>query len=399
MGRIITQKRGDYWEYKFEVAKIDDSRKRVSKSGFKTKEQALAAGSKAQAEYNDAGLSFTPSEIGFSDFLDHWVESYCLINLKTSTVANYKKKIRLHIKPALGSYKLKALTPPVMQRFINKMAKANYSRTTLAVIKGILTGSLSYAVMQEMIRYSPMNNVSLPSPRNETLKPRTAPHVFIPKNRIDQIFDRFPEETSTHIPLMLGYKAGLRLGEAFGCTWDSVSFENSTIRVGRQVQWDEKLKVWYFSAPKYESYRTIDLAKQCMELLRREKERQDVARLYYGQRYTLIYVNEDNHLNTNGDGEPVELVCIRENGEFVIPRSMQHTSSIIHHRLDYPEFDFHSLRHTHATMLAENDAPPKYLQKRMGHKTLEVTMRFYLHLTEKMEVKGANVLQTMFGDD
>ena len=55
--------------------------------------------------------------------------------------------------------------------------------------------------------------------------------------------------------------------------------------------------------------------------------------------------------------------------------------------------------HTHATMLAENDAPPKYLQKRMGHKTLEVTMRFYLHLTEKMEVKGANVLQTMFGDD
>jgi len=47
-------------------------------------------------------------------------------------------------------------------------------------------------------------------------------------------------------------------------------------------------------------------------------------------------------------------------------------------------------------MLAENDAPPKYLQKRMGYKTLDVTMKFYLHLTQRMEEKGLNILETMY---
>ena len=70
--------------------------------------------------------------------------------------------------------------------------------------------------------------------------------------------------------------------------------------------------------------------------------------------------------------------------------------SVIHHELNYPEFDFHSLRHTHATMLAENDVPPKYLQQRMGHKNLEVTMKFYLYLTETMQEKGSDILQRMY---
>jgi len=90
------------------------------------------------------------------------------------------------------------------------------------------------------------------------------------------------------------------------------------------------------------------------------------------------------------------LINVRENGEFIIPRTMQHTSGVIHNKLNYPEFDFHSLRNTHATMLAENDAPPKYLQYRMGHKNLEITMRFYLHLTDKMKEKGSGVLQKVF---
>jgi len=72
--------------------------------------------------------------------------------------------------------------------FINKMAKQNYSRNTLSVIKGILTGSLRYAVQKNLIRNSPMTNVTLPSPRSEKLKPRSEPHVYIPPERIDEIF-------------------------------------------------------------------------------------------------------------------------------------------------------------------------------------------------------------------
>ncbi|MDR1464878.1 MAG: tyrosine-type recombinase/integrase [Oscillospiraceae bacterium] len=131
-------------------------------------------------------------------------------------------------------------------------------------------------------------------------------------------------------------------------------------------------------------------------MLTREKERQEKAKAYYTEHYMIIYANNLRQLNTVGDGEPVHPIAVRENGEYVIPRSMQHTSSIVHGPLNFPQFDFHSLRHTHATMSAENDAPPKYLQDRMGHKNLEITMKFYLHLTEKMKEKGAGVLRKMY---
>ena len=118
------------------------------------------------------------------------METYCKANLKQVTITNYEKKLRLHIKPELGIYKLKALTTPVLQKFINQKAQQNYSRITLSVIKGILSGSLNYAVKQNMIRYSPMVNVTLPSPRNEQFNPRTAPHVYIPLDRIQQIYSQ-----------------------------------------------------------------------------------------------------------------------------------------------------------------------------------------------------------------
>ena len=396
MGHIYTRKRNKTWEYSFELAKIDQKRQRVCKGGFKTKADALAAGTKAVADYNEAGMNFTPSELSFSDFLDLWMETYCSLNMKEVTLINYKKKVKLHIKPALGMYKLKALSPVALQDFINKKAKQNYSRNTLTTLKGILSGSLRFAVKQELIRHNPMANVTLPSPRNEKLKPRTDPHVYIPQHRIKQIFERFPEGTSTHIPMMLGYKAGLRIAEAFGVMWEDIDFENNTIRINRQVQWDETKKVWYFSNPKFNSYRTIDLDTECMELLQREKFRQDKAKLYYKEFYTYYHANDDRVLNTDGDGKQISLIMVREDGKFIYPRTMQWTSEVIHYKLDYMEFDFHSLRHTHASMLAENDVPPKYLQERLGHKNLEVTMRYYLHLTEKMQEKGSDILQKMF---
>ena len=46
-------------------------------------------------------------------------------------------------------------------------------------------------------------------------------------------------------------------------------------------------------------------------------------------------------------------------------------------------------------MLAENDVPPKYLQTRMGHANLQVTMKVYLYITEKMAERGDEILQKM----
>ena len=52
MAQVTCMKRGNYWQYRFEGAKIGGKRKRFTKGGFATKKEAMQAGTKALAEYN-----------------------------------------------------------------------------------------------------------------------------------------------------------------------------------------------------------------------------------------------------------------------------------------------------------------------------------------------------------
>jgi len=65
MGKLRVEKRGKYWQYSFEGANVDGKRNRIQKAGFRTRLDAINAGTEAQAEYNKAGINFVPSEISF----------------------------------------------------------------------------------------------------------------------------------------------------------------------------------------------------------------------------------------------------------------------------------------------------------------------------------------------
>lgn len=398
MADIITRKRGNKWEYRFEAAKIDGKRKHISKSGFRTKKEALEEGAKALATYNASGSHFTPSEISVNDYLDYWMEEYCKVSLKRTTIENYEKRIRLHIKPALGAYKLCALSPAAIQSFINKMFNSGYSRNTLTTIRRILSGSLNYAVdTAEFIQVNPMRKVKLPSDRAVPETPtRTSPHVYIPQDRISQIFERFPEGTSDYIPMQFGYRCGMRLGEAFAVCWDDIDFEKRTVSINKQIQWDNKGKFWYFSNPKYNSFRVVEIDNDLYDVLVRERDKQERARVFYQDMYTNQYEDEKRRINTEGKGTIIHPIAIRENGTLISPRTMQHTSSIIHHEFGYSDFTFHSFRHTHATMLAEAGAPMKYTQERLGHKDITVTMQIYQHASDTIRKSGASIIEKMF---
>ena len=64
--------------------------------------------------------------------------------------------------------------------------------------------------------------------------------------------------------------------------------------------------------------------------------------------------------------------------------------------LEYPKFDFHSLRHTHATKLSGVGVNIKEIQRRLGHSTIEVTSKRYLHATKAMEDESVEKMNRMF---
>ena len=394
MADINTRKRGKKWEYYFEIAKIDGKRKRISKGGFNTKAEATSAGAKAMNEYKTAGTVNTPSDISMHDYLNYWIEMYCIPNLKPTTIANYRKYIRLHISPKIGKYHLASITAEQLQTLINDMVSDGYSKNTILGIKGILSSSLNYAVQPlHYINASPMTYVKIPKGSRSTFRSSQYVRDVIEKDVIDKIFERFPKGSSTYLPMLFAYHCGMRLGEAYAVTWDNVNFEDKTITINKQLQWDLEKKHWYLTPPKYNSVRTIDIDSFLFDLLSELKEKQNKAKEYYAEEYTTIYSNDNDGININC-GEIVNFINIYENGGFIQPRTMQHTSTVIHQF--YPAFNFHSLRHTHCTRLLEAGLPLKYVQERLGHKNISVTMDIYNHLTQNQAEQSKNALESVF---
>ena len=107
------------WEYRFEIASVAGKRQNATKSGFRTKKEALEAGAKALAEYYASGEHFTPSTVSLSDYLDFWLENYGKNHWKDTTLQGRTYIVERNIKPALGKYRLSSITPSVLQTFIN----------------------------------------------------------------------------------------------------------------------------------------------------------------------------------------------------------------------------------------------------------------------------------------
>lgn len=387
MGKLGFRKRpSGKWSYYFEGASIDGKRKKIEKGGFRTKAEALVAGTKALNEYNTCGVTFNPTEISVADYLDYWLENYCKVNFKESTVRSYEKHIRINIKPALGQYKLKSLTPASIQQLIYDKFNSGMSRNSLAIIKGILTSSLKYAVEPlKYIQSSPAIYIKMPLPRAKPEIPtKSAPHIALTKEQMNIIFERFSEDSSDYIAMQLGYRCGLRIGEAFAVTFDDIDFKEKTLTVNHQVQWTTNKK-WQLISPKYDSVRIVKLDDYTLKILNKKLVRQEQAKQFYAGHYTYLYVNNNGIINTDGDGQVWNSVNVRENGTYIQARTMQHTSHIIRTQLGIEGFDFHSLRHTHATRLAAAGVHSKDLQVRLGHKNVETTLKYYVQDTEEMQ--------------
>ncbi len=71
---------------------------------------------------------------------------------------------------------------------------------------------------------------------------------------------------------------------------------------------------------------------------------------------------------------------------------MKYLSRVVNYELGI-NFNFHSLRHTHATMLLESGANLKDIQKRLGHSKLSTTLDTYSHVTNKMKNDTVNILE------
>lgn len=366
------RKKGDSWYYYFDLAKIDGKRKKVERKGGRTKKEALESLRKAISEYENCGELKTISEMSLSDYLDYWLENYVKVQCKRSTVVNYEKVIENHLKPVLGMYKLKSLNPSILQNYLNKKTLSGFSKNTVSGFYGVLSGALRYAVHpMELLKENPMAYVKMP--KYDAIKDIDDLKI-ISLDDFKKIVARFPIGRTFFIPLQIAFHTGLRASEVCGLTWDNIDFENNTLEVNKILVTDGHN--WVFSTPKTQSSnRVINIGSTLINILKSHSLHQKKMKIKYGQWYT----------NSN-------FICTKDNGETVTTDALKYLSRVVNYDLNI-NFNFHSLRHTHATVLIEAGANPKDVQSRLGHSKLSTTMDTYAHVTPKMKNQTVDIFE------
>ena len=390
---VNVRKRGKVYEYRIEIASIDGTRKWITKSGFKTKQEALQVGAIVYNEYYKVGKVHRNKDMSYSDYLDYWVDTYCNFNLKYSTIVTYLNIIKLYLKPRLGHFKLSAINSQMLQEFINDLyLEKNLSKWYLKGILKTIKGSLKYACYTvNFINDNPAERVHIP--RYEVVTGDPA-HIFT-QEEIERILNRFKDNHSIYYAFLTAYYTGMRVSEVYALTWDCVDFEKKTITVNKNIIKKNKFgkpkkytmskghstEVWFYGTCKNpQSNRTISIGDTLVKALKEFKKEQEEYKKYYGDSYLKHYekkvINEYTKrpeikiVSASAELElnlkEAELVFVKPNGQYRGTESTRHAFKIINYELGIP-CRFHDFRDTHATRLIEQGADIKAVSKRLGY--------------------------------
>ena len=405
MGSVNVQKRGKVYQYQFEIAPIKGKRKFINKSGFRTKAEAIEAGTKAYTEYQNAGVPFKEQKISYSDYLDYWVKNYCKANLKYNTIQAYETLIKKYIKPYIGKYRLSTITSVRLNTFITELCEEyDFSRTYFKSILKVVKGSFRDACdLYGFLKYNPAITLRLPrlDKEKEDIK-----HLYS-QDEIDTILNRFKDNETFTCAFLTSCYTGMRTGEVFALTWDDIDLENGIISIKHNVYdkpKDEKGR-WFIGTTKtFAGKRKIHISETLSSALKNYQKKQQLYQKLYGKKYNYYHIEDvineygkavEKRIvindNTKRYKEKINLVFTKENGLYVGTDLTRYPFKIIHNELGIKKCRFYDLRGSYATKILTNGIEIRDVADILGHRNVETTENYYISSTEKSKRLATDV--------
>ena len=365
-------------------------RQRV-KRGFLTQKEAAKALRDLIRSGEQSGGYVPPTKQTLGEYLDEWLDG---VRVAPSTEASYRKNVRVHVKPRLGSITLAQLSMSKIDAFYRELERegradgtGGLSARTVRYVHTILRKALADAIKDagRGLLANPADNARPPS-----AKAAKAPEMVWWSPEDAQQFLAWAED-NVHEDYVVAWKValatGMRRGELLGLRWKDVDLDNRTIAVARSVTTvkikGEKQRL--IEGPtKSGRTRVVDIDAQTAERVR-------WFRVYRAGNLAIKLVNPD--MVVFGD----------EEGSWRLPESFSRTfrQQLRHFRntqpvnQQIPAIHFHSLRHTHAVWLLKAGVHPKVVQERLGHETIGITMDIYSHVMPSMGREAAAQLGAM----
>lgn len=362
----IRKRRDGTWEARVTIGIMADGKQNRKSIYGKTRQEVNA---KMTDLLNNLqkGIITNPTEMTLSEWLDSYMLDYKKPHVKDTTYIAYTVKVKNHIKPAIGHYKLKALRQDIIQKFVNGLTAKGLAPATVEAVFKLLHNALERAVDAGFIARNVANRVQLPK----------VPKPKIEVLTVDQqsVFVEKAKETYMGCAYIFDLCTGMRLGELLGLRWGDIDFEKDELHIQRTIikvkDPDNPDESWHltFGDPKTPaSERTIPLHQTAIKLLADVFEQQEINKTNAGAAY------EDN-----------DLVFCTKLGRPLDPINMRRTFYRICDKAGISGLHPHCLRHTFATRGAEKNVDVRVMQRFLGHASIEETANTYTHVLSDLK--------------
>ena len=317
----------------------------------------------------DDSLVVDSENLLFGEFMIAWLTKKHVKNITDTTYRRYSSLTRHHILPALGHMKLRSITKNHINVFIEKMGESGQSARSCQQTRALLSAAFKRAVQDDLVAVNPVTHSRPVKVDTPQIHPLTCEEV---KHLLSVTQDTYMQ-ARTRIAVLYG----MRQGEALGLKWNDVDLDKGEIFVWQQVQKVNGVYVFVKLKSKY-SVRTLELDPATILALRAHKVAQNAQRLALGEEW------QDFDLVFPGlKGQPQN-----SHTDFAHWQKALATAGLPMKRL-------HDARHTAATMLYDQGMDIETIRRFLGHASVLLTSRTYVHHSSRQMKGTAEAIKAM----
>jgi integrase len=336
----------------------------------KTRSEVSAKLSKALTD-REGGLTYDAGKQTVEEYLARWLSNSVRDTVRQRTYERYESIVRVHLAPAIGKVKLKALTPDHVRGLYRKKLDGGLAPRTVLHIHRTLSKALKQATDDGLIPRNAAAPVKPPRPSREEIRP-------LNREQVRALFEAAREDRLEAL-YVVAVTAGLRRGELQGLKWEDLDLEAGTLQVQRTLS--EPKGGYVFEAPKSGKGRNVRLTRKAMAALREHRKRQLEERM---QKAGLW--REQGLVFPSAVGTPLWGGNLNRAFKTLLKRAgLPHS------------FRFHDLRHTCATLLLRQGVNPKFVQELLGHRDVSLTLNTYSHVLPDMGGVAASAMDEALG--
>lgn len=355
---------GIWWIY------IDHQGTRKAKKVGKDKKLAMEAAKKIEAKLTlgDMGvMEEQPQVPTFRESAELWLQGYVKRVCRQSTFERYQDILRRYVYPTLGSKPVDKIGRGDIRDILLRHHGRGLSRSTICLIRDVISGPLSFALDEELITSNPAMGITkrlkLRRDRKIEIEPLNWEEVSLFLNTCEA---HGPE----HYPFFLcAFRTGMRLGELLGLQWGDVDWHGRFIRVSRSY------KLGRLTPTKTGKVRRVDMSDQLLGTLK------------------ALYTERKKEALMSGAGEVLETIFHR-GGKYMEQNYIRRVYKRLLVKAGLREIRLHDTRHTFASLLLSDGASPVYVKEQLGHTSIQMTVDIYGHLIPSSNREMVNRLDS-----